>query len=91
MAEFLDVVMHEGSLEFRLEEVPIPPESSLAGRSLRDTHIRDETGSLVLAMRDADGRFITNPAPETRLEAGHILIAIGTPAQLEALERLAER
>ena len=85
VAEFLDVVMHDGSLEFRLEEVPLPQGSPLAGKSLRETHIRDSTGALVLALRDRDGSFQTNPTPETVLAAGQILIAIGTEAQLEAL------
>jgi voltage-gated potassium channel len=85
VAEFLDVVMHDGSLEFRLEEVPLPQGSPLAGQSLRETHIRDSTGALVLALRDRDGSFQTNPTPETVLAAGQILIAIGTEAQLKAL------
>ena len=85
VAEFLDVVMHDGSLEFRLEEVPVPDGSPLAGRSLRDAHIRDSTGALILALRDGGGEFTTNPPPETVLEAGQILIAIGTEAQLKAL------
>jgi voltage-gated potassium channel len=85
VTEFLDVVMHDGSLEFRLEEVPVPQGSPLAGKSLRDTHIRDKTGALVLALRETGGKFTTNPAPESVLEAGQILIAIGTEAQLKAL------
>jgi voltage-gated potassium channel len=85
VAEFLDVVMHDGSLEFRLEEVPLPARSPLAGRSLREAKIRDQTGALILALRDGDGGFTTNPPPETVLEAGQILIAIGTEAQLKAL------
>jgi voltage-gated potassium channel len=85
VAEFLDVVMHDGSLEFRLEEVPLPERSPLAGRSLRDAKIRDSTGALILALRDAAGGFTTNPPPETVLDAGQILIAIGTEAQLKAL------
>jgi voltage-gated potassium channel len=89
VAEFLDVVMHDGSLEFRLEEVALPPGSPLAGVSLRDAHIRDHTGALILAMRDGSGHFTTNPAPETVLVAGHILIAIGTEAQLKALAEAA--
>ena len=85
VAEFLDVVMHDGSLEFRLEEVHVPRVSSLAGRSLREAHIRDRTGALVLALRDSDGAFTTNPSPETRIEPGQVLIAVGTAAQLAAL------
>jgi voltage-gated potassium channel len=85
VAEFLDVVMHDGTLEFRLEEVALPAGSPLAGASLRDAHIRDRTGALILALRDGDGSFTTNPPPETTLAAGQILIAIGTEIQLKAL------
>ncbi len=85
VAEFVDVVMHDGSLEFRLEELPVPPGSPLDGKTLRDSRIRDRTGALVLAMRDESGDFTTNPPPGTRIQAGQILIAIGTSSQLEAL------
>jgi voltage-gated potassium channel len=91
VAEFLDVVMHDGSLEFRLEEIPLPDQSPLAGKSLRDAHIRDSTGALILALRDATGEFTTNPPPETELCAGQILIAIGTDTQLRALAAAAFR
>ncbi len=87
VTEFLDVVMHDGSLEFRLEEVPVPPGSTLAGATLREAHIRDRTGALVLAMRNHDGTFITNPSPDTRIGTGVILIVIGTEAQLGALDQ----
>jgi voltage-gated potassium channel len=85
VAEFLDVVMHDGSLEFRLEEVHVPADSPLAGRSLREAQIRDRTGALVLALRDGHGAFTTNPGPETRIAAEQVLIAVGTAAQLASL------
>jgi voltage-gated potassium channel len=90
VAEFLDVVMHDGSLEFRLEEVALPQGSPLAGKSLRDAHIRDSTGALILALRESDGEFTMNPRPETVLCAGQILISIGTEAQLKALAEAAK-
>ncbi len=85
VAEFVDVVMHEGNLEFRLEEVAIATTSPIAGRTLRDAHVRDETGALVLALREADGSFLTNPPPDTVLRAGQVVIAIGTQDELDAL------
>lgn len=88
VAEFLDVVMHDGSLEFRLAEVPVAEESELDGPSLREAHIRDRTGSLVLAIRDSDGDFNTNPSPETKLTGGTVLIAVGTKPQLDGLRAL---
>jgi voltage-gated potassium channel len=78
--------MHDRGLEFRLEEMLVPAGSPLAGNSIREAHLRDRTGALVLALRDEDGIFNTNPSPDTRILAGQILIAIGTPSELEALE-----
>jgi voltage-gated potassium channel len=85
VAEFVDVVMHERNLEFHLEEIVITTGSPIAGRTLRDAHLRDRTGALVLALRDGDGRFHTNPPPETEMRAGQIVIAIGTQNELDGL------
>lgn len=85
VAEFMDVVMHDGSLEFRLAECQVPESSPLVGRSLREAHLRDRTGALVMAVRDSLGEFATNPGPEYRVCSGDVLIAVGTQPQLDAL------
>lgn len=89
VVEFLDVVMHDGSLEFRLEEVPVGAGSGLTGRTLRETELADSTGALVLALRNPDGTFMTNPPLHTQIVAGSVLIAIGTEPQLAALRSAA--
>ena len=43
VTEFLDVVMHDRSIELRLEEVTVPSDSPLAGQTLRQAHVRDKT------------------------------------------------
>jgi len=85
VAEFLDVVMHERNLEFRLEELDVAPGSELVGSSLRDAQLRERSGALVLALRSPDGQFVTNPSPDHRIEEGQILIAIGTADELRDL------
>ncbi len=91
VVDFIDVVMHDGTLEFRLEEVTLGQESALAGKTLRSAHLRDATGALVLAIRRPDGRFITNPSPEDTIEAADVLISIGTADQLKALVAFVDR
>lgn len=86
VAEFLDVVMHDGSLEFRLAEVTIPHGSPLVGCSLRDSHLRDRTGALVLALRHGDGTFTTNPDPDVVMTHEQVLILIGTTDQLASVD-----
>jgi voltage-gated potassium channel len=88
VAAFVDVVMHDRSLEFRLEEVVVPASSPLIGCTLAHSRVRERTGALVLAVGDGAGNFATNPAPELALAAGQVLIAIGTEVQLGELDRL---
>lgn len=90
IADFLDVAMHDAGLEFRLAELTVADGSSVAGRSIRDAHLRDSTGALVLAIRAADGSFRMNPDPAEVLDVGEVLIAIGTDAQLKALRGAVE-
>ncbi|MGH3714042.1 MAG: potassium channel family protein [Micromonosporaceae bacterium] len=88
VAEFLDGVLHDESLDYRIEQVEIAHDSRLVGQHLRDTSPGDGDGALPLAVRQGeDGEFLTNPSPATRLEPGSILIVVGTAAQLDALRR----
>ncbi|MHB1592600.1 MAG: potassium channel family protein [Streptosporangiaceae bacterium] len=90
VVEFLDVVMHDGSLEFRLGEVPVRAGSVLAGRAISAPGVAG-TRALVLALRDPDGAFLTNPPADTLIQPGQVLIAIGTEQQLSALALAASR
>ncbi|MDA8320453.1 MAG: potassium channel protein [Actinomycetota bacterium] len=90
VVEFLDVVMHDGSLEFRLGEVAVRAGSVLAGRAISAPEVA-RTRALVLALRAADGTFLTNPPVDTRIQADQVLIAIGTEQQLSALEQAASQ
>jgi voltage-gated potassium channel len=89
VAEFLDVVMHDGSLQFRLEEVEVAVGSPLAGETLRSARVHDRTGTLVLAMRHPDRAFRTNPPPTAEIVGGEVLIVIGDAEQVGALRLLA--
>jgi voltage-gated potassium channel len=88
VAEFVDVVMHERSLEFRMQEFEVPTASPLAGVSLRDADLRRQAGVLILAVRVPDGSFTTNPDPSMVIEPGQVLIAVGTTADLARLADL---
>lgn len=90
VAEFVDVVTHGLGVDFRLAELTVSPTAVFVGSTLRDAHIRDRTGALVLALRHEGGHFSTNPSPDSVLEQGQVLIAIGTDEQLRALGQLAE-
>lgn len=85
VVDFLDVVMHDADVEFRLAEVQVEEGSSLAGRSVDEWREHDTAGALLLAMRRGQGAFLTNPPGDTRLQKDDILIAVGTNQQIEGL------
>lgn len=88
VAEFVDVVMHERSMDFRMQEVEIPHSSPLAGRTLRDANLRQRAGALVLALRSEAGAFATNPDPDVVLRPNDIIIAVGTDDALQQLVKV---
>lgn len=88
IAEFVDVVMHERSLEFRMQEFEVPDKSHLAGTTLRDADLRRRSGVLVLALRQVDGTFTTNPDPDTVIEPRQVLIAVGSNDDFDRLADL---
>jgi voltage-gated potassium channel len=89
VVDFVDVVMHDGSLEFRLEELTVGTDSPLAGQTLRSSKLHERTGCLVLAIRRPDGSFTPNPSPEVEVVPGDVLIGVGTAVQLAALAEYA--
>lgn len=89
VAEFLDVVMHEENLDFRIQQVLVEQGAPLEGRSLADVGIPGNTGALVLAWRRSGARPLeANPARDTLVPAGAVLIALGTQEELDALSAL---
>jgi voltage-gated potassium channel len=88
VSAFLDIVSRHGGPDLRFEEIEITERCPQAGRTIRETRIRHETGALVVALRKADGSFDTTPDPDAELDPGDVLIAVGTEQELRALEDL---
>ena len=89
VADFLDVVMHDDDLDYRLEQIEVEPHSGTPGRTLEEADLHRSTGVLLLALRTPSGVFLANPGPGTMIEPGSVLIVLGTPAQLAEARRLA--
>jgi voltage-gated potassium channel len=68
--------------DYRMEEIEVSPSCDGVGKTLEQ--VRGD--SLVVAVRHPDGRLEPQPAPASVIEAGQMLVAIGTPAALERLE-----
>ena len=90
VAEFLDVVMHDENLDWRVQQVRVAPGSSLAGHPLGELRLRERTGILLLAVRrTAGGLLEPNPPDDLVVPPEAVLIALGTQTELDDLAALA--
>ncbi len=88
--EFLETVMHLDSTDLAVNEYLVTAGSPLVGRSVVESAVRQRTGAVVLAVKHVhDSQLDTHVDPEHPLEAGDVLIALGTVEQLEKLAELA--
>ncbi len=86
VVEFLDEMIRDRDMNLRIEEVGIPHGSTFAGKTLRESRIRDLTDALVLAIRDKPrGAFRYNPGPDAVLDAGVTLVLLGRSASVAKL------
>ena len=84
---FLDVVMTaEGNNDFQLEEIEVGETAPTIGQTLRDLRVREKTGAMIVAIRKHDGTFDTTPDPGRTIEAGDVLIGVGTAEEIRKLE-----
>lgn len=65
-----------------VEQVPVPPHSPYAGDPLSATRLRGRTGASVVAVLRGVGAQ-PSPKPEFVLEAGDLLVTVGTREALD--------
>ena len=91
VVSFLDAttIAHESSL--RLEETTVPAGSHLAGKTLAQARIPQETGLVVIGLQQGGDAVVYNPGPETALRAGDVMIVLGHTDQIRKLSSYALR
>jgi len=88
VVSFLDTATTHLGMDLEIGEILVGANSEFAGKTLGSSHIRQERGVIILAIKRGNGmRF--NPSPEDVIEPGDCLIAMGQPAQLRQLEQSA--
>jgi voltage-gated potassium channel len=90
VVDFIELTSQTEHIELQLEESKIEPGSSLVGQTLRDTRLRAEHQIIIVAIKQKTGHMLFNPAAETVMAAGDILIAMGSREHLTALDQLAK-
>ena len=80
--------MHLLGSKIGMAEFRVRAESPLAGKRLGELRLRERHGVSLIGQW-LGGVFTTTKGPQTQVEAGAILVAVGTQANLEVVERMA--
>jgi voltage-gated potassium channel len=89
VVDFIELATRTEHMDLQLEETCLAADSPLAGCTLKDSRLRTDLKVIIVAIKKAGGHMNYNPAPETVLEPGDTLVAIGHKEQLGQLETLA--
>lgn len=90
VTDFITAMTEADQSKFLLREVTVTERAACAGMTFGAAQLKPQSGALVVALRAGGegGIFVPNPPDDRRLASGDILIAIGSPAQLQGLAAL---
>ncbi len=86
--EFFSYITRESESDIEFEEIRYKDMPDFCkGKSIRDLHIRRETGANIIGFKQPDGGYTVNPGPETILVKDSSFIVLGSHEQLDKLRR----
>lgn len=88
VVDFIELATKSQSMELLMEELPVAADSSLVGKNLRESGLRQNLGLMVVAIEKASGQMIFNPGADLVLEEGDQLVTLGEKKALKGLESL---
>lgn len=83
--DFIHSILERRHPEYKLEEILIQEQSPLAGKLVRDSRLKEDYGSQLLAII-RNGTTIANPEPKERILPGDVIIVFGSIDKLTLLE-----
>ncbi len=77
VVDFLDAMLRSKQGNLRIHQITISNQSTLIGKKISESGIKNRYGLLVLGAKKKDGELEFNPAPERVLQEGMALIVMG--------------
>jgi voltage-gated potassium channel len=86
---FLDDMLRDRRVAYRIEEIRLGDKAAGLGATLREARVRERYGMTVLAVSSSDGSWTYNPDASEKLGAGMTLVVLGSSEQVAALREAA--
>ena len=89
VVDFLELATTSEHLELQIEEIAVNGKSTLVGKTLVDSGIRQSMGIIIVGVKQTDGKMTFNPPPSQVIDAGSVLITLGERPSIDQLEKIA--
>ena len=88
--DFIEIAMLQNTeLGLEIEEISVGETSRFAGKTVRDSHIRQELDVIVHAIKSPGQQMIFNPKSDDMITPGDQIVVMGQPERLRKLEEMA--
>ena len=88
--DFIEIAMLQNTeLGLEIEEISVGEVSRFAGKTVRDSHIRQELDVIVLAIKRPGQQMLFNPKSDDMIKPGDQIVVMGQPERLRKLEEMA--
>lgn len=85
VVDFIDVATANRHFGLLMEEACVSENSSLAGKNLVDSQLRQNYGVIIVAIKKSSDRMVFNPTPSETIEAGDVIVVIGKKEDLKRM------
>lgn len=82
IVQIFDVVLHGSPIEFHIEELDVDSACVVAGKTIEESGIRQQSGALILAVEAEEKSMVVNPSADVRLDVDDRLVLVGTKDQV---------
>lgn len=88
VVDYLEQTMFKSDLGLQMEEAQISEGSPLTGKTVLSSHLRQDFGVIIIAIKRRSGEMVFNPGPDEIFTAGDVIILIGKREELRRMESL---
>lgn len=83
----IELVAGRHAAEVEVDELTLPPECELVGRTVGQSDIRSRNGLLIVAVRRSDDQLLFAPGADMPFQGGDRVLVIGRQDDIERFRR----
>jgi voltage-gated potassium channel len=87
LVDFMDLIIRRQEISLLMEEIVIPRNAKIVGRSLTQCQIRQKANVIVVAVKKPGEDIVFNPSPEMELHVGDTLLVLGNDTDIKQFDK----